>query len=136
MKIKFLACVLLLSTLAMPASATSWGRRAGYQYFDGGGIYTDTTLPFSVPTKIEDLQKNIAPTTNKPNNLEQLKKGTSTKTNVFGLVEWGNAGIMKAAKDGRISKISYVQTTTEKLFVPLLIIPVYMDRYTTTVYGE
>lgn len=57
------------------------------------------------------------------------KVGTSSSTNVLGIVYTGDGGINKAAKDGGIKKISHVdqeQTSILGLFT----------TYKTIVYGE
>lgn len=57
------------------------------------------------------------------------KVGTSSSTNVLGIVHTGDGGINKAAKDGGIKKISHVdqeQTSILGLFT----------TYKTFVYGE
>ena len=65
-----------------------------------------------------------------------LKSGTSSRTNILGLVEIGNAGINKAIKNGNITKIDFVEYNIEKVYIPLVFIPIYFNTYTTTVYGE
>lgn len=57
------------------------------------------------------------------------KVGTSSSTNVLGIVYTGDSGINKAAKDGGIKKISHVdqeQTSILGLFT----------TYKTIVYGD
>ncbi len=67
---------------------------------------------------------------------KDIKSGISTRTNILGLVETGDAGICKAAKNGHISKIHYVDYKIEEIYIPLGFIPIYFNTYITTVYGE
>ncbi|MCK7484415.1 MAG: TRL-like family protein [Bacillus subtilis] len=128
----FLFILLTISAFSInkPACAKNWG----YKYIDSGYFYSDVTLPFDAKKEGHVEENNIVPVSQ--SEYKALKKGTSSRTNILGLVEYGDAGIFKAAKDGRINKIHYIEVTREKLFLPLVWIPIYYDRYITTVYGE
>lgn len=95
--------------------------------FDKGLIYSGSKFPQSAANSIDTI--NI-------NDLIELKKGESTATNILGLIETGNASIEAAAKNGNITKIHYVDTKIEKVYIPLLFIPIYAKEVTTIVYGE
>lgn len=126
-------CSLFLSSIEQ-AHAVGWG----YRYIDGAGIYSDVVLPLdaSKAVNLENTDNDFVPVSNIDKSKTEFKKGTSSRTNVLGLVEWGDAGIYKAAKDGKIKKIYYVEVNREKLYVPMGFIPVYFNRFITTVYGE
>ena len=68
--------------------------------------------------------------------LSRLKVGKSYKTNILKLIEIGDAGISAAAKNGHITKIHYVETKKNKVFIPLLFFPIHVDKVETVVYGE
>ena len=129
MKIKKLFIVLAFLFVIPPSFAEGFG--GGYKYYDGGFIYTNATLPLSAKKRNEENFVNVSNV-----NLSSLKQGKSSKTNILGLVEVGDAGIMAAAKNGGIEKIHYVETNKHKVYVPLLFIPIYVDKLETTVYGE
>lgn len=114
---------------------------AGYRYLDGGYFYSDVKIPLDAAKRInQNDSKNVVPvsyeTKNTQVNKKNLKFGEAMATNVLGLVEWGDASINQAAKNGKIKKIHYVEVNKEKLFVPLVFVPVYFSRYITVVYGE
>lgn len=96
-----------------------------------GIIFNYVTLPLTT-AKATALNNNvdIDYTENK------LKKGVSFRTNYMRIVEVGDAGIYKAAKSGKISKIHYVEYKKEKIYLPTPFIPIYFDRFVTIVYGE
>ncbi len=100
----------------------------GYKYIDGGGIYTDVTTPFDVSNAVNNNNSSV--------DLAHLKRGESSKSNWFWLIEHGDASIYKAAKEANIEKIYYVDVKKEKVFIPLLFFPILVTQYTTTVYGE
>ena len=116
--------------------AVNWG----YNYVDGGNFYSDVTIPLDAGKAINSNEENFIPISNvsKNSTIEEqvLKKGTSSRTDILGLVEVGDAGILKAAKEGKVNKIHYIEVTKEKLYIPLGFIPVYFDRFITNVYGE
>jgi len=117
----------------------------GYQYPNDVSIYSDVKMPMVTGKSINLYeQKNVrgkiipisrAAKTNKLD-ITTLKKGTSSRTNYMYLVEVGDAGILKAAKNGNITKIHFIEMEREKLYVPMGFIPIYFDRFITTVYGE
>lgn len=122
-KIVILTCFFaLFSTLKADAT---WG--SGYKYYDGGGIYAGTKFPRTVAKDINANDSKIE--------IQTLKKGVSSSRNFFKLVEIGNASITKAAKDGNITKIHYVDTQINKVYVPFFI-PIYAKETKTIVYGE
>lgn len=57
------------------------------------------------------------------------KVGTSSSTNVLGIVYTGDGGINKAAKDGGIKKISHVDQEQKSILG-------FFTTYKTIVYGE
>lgn len=150
-------CVLLILFLlfVMPYSVSAIQRPindmgydfcyTGYKYINGGGIYSDVNMPYITGKSInlyeeKNVKGKIVPVSAKAKNeklsIETLKRGTSQRTNYMFVVEVGDAGILKAAQNGGISKIHFIEVTKEKLYVPLVFIPVYFDRFITTVYGE
>ncbi len=96
-------------------------------YYDKGAIFSGSTFPQSTANAV-NLPKQL--------NLQKLKTGYAAKTNFFGLVEIGDSGIDKAAKQANITQIHYVDTTVSKVYIPLLFIPIYAKTTRTTVYGE
>lgn len=96
-------------------------------YYDKGAIFSGSTFPQSTANAV-----NLP----KEQNLQKLKTGYAAKTNFFGLVEIGDSGIDKAAKQANITQIHYVDTTVSKVYIPLLFIPIYAKTTRTTVYGE
>ena len=104
----------------------------GYKYTDGGVYYSDVTLPFITGKSINLYEKgNFIPVSYR----KKFKKGESSRVNYLGLVEVGNAGIMEAAKNGKITKFYYVEVRREKLFLSAFL-PIYFNKFITTVYGE
>ena len=96
------------------------------QYFDWGGFYSGSSFPVDVAKDTENTMPAI----------NELKRGEAVTTNIFGLVEVGDRGIQKAAKNGGIKKIHYVDSKIDKVYIPLVFIPIYMKQVRTTVYGE
>ena len=64
-----------------------------------------------------------------PDDLTELKKGKSSALNVLGIVEVGDAGINKAAKESNIKKINFIDINEKSVFI-------FFKKITTTVYGE
>jgi hypothetical protein len=112
---------LLVALVGCPSFAT------GYKYQDRGYFYTNVDIPVDTFKAAANLAGVEA---------YELKSGTSTSTNILGLVETGNAGVYEAAKNGGISNIHYVDMKKEKIFIPLIFLPVYVSKTITTVYGE
>lgn len=81
-----------------------------------GFFYTNTDYP-------------ITATGANVENLRDLKKGTSSCSNVLFLVEMGDAGIDTAAKNGGIKKISHIDVNEKSIFI-------FWRKLTVTVYGE
>ena len=100
LKILLMATLLLFNTQAF---AEGFG--SGYNYTDGGLIYTNVTLPLSASKFKENNIVNVSNL-----NYSSLRQGKSSKTNILKLVEIGDAGIMAAAKDCNIKKIHYVES--------------------------
>ena len=113
-------CLYLTTTLNSLASG-------GYKYSDMGGIYTGVTFPQDVAN-----DANITDETK----LSNLKKGQATSTNFLYLFDVGNSGIEEARKNGGITKIHYVDKKIDKVYIPLLFLPIYAKSTTTVVYGE
>lgn len=61
--------------------------------------------------------------------IKTLKKGEAVSKNVLFCVEWGNAGIDEAAKNGGIKQISYIDIHEKTIFI-------FWRKLTVTVYGE
>lgn len=122
---KLLLIIFLI--LFLPIHAHAIGINTG-KYFDYGLIYSGTKYPQSVANDMENVQSNI--------DLSKLKQGKASTRKFFGLVEVGNASIEKAAKKANITKIHYVDTSLNKVYVPYFIIPISVRQKTTIVYGE
>lgn len=157
--IKILSLFFIILLLHTPAYALG-----GYKYSDGGIFYTRVSFPLdatktenkkieniSDKIKTENSDKLINPdcktgffdTDNPDNQIKQtyhkktkkLKKGVSYTDNFLGLIETGDGSIYKAAKNGNITKIHYIDKRTTKVYVPFFI-PVRVTRHLTIVYGE
>ena len=98
------------------------------KYFDYGGIYSGSKYPQSVANNTENIELQT--------DISRLKQGTASSRNFFGLVEVGNSSINKATKEANITKIHYVDSSLNKVYIPYFIIPVYIKEKTTIVYGE
>lgn len=130
---KFLLCSLFSTLFLLSVNQANAGSMVnagyvtgGYTYADLGGIYTNTTFPVDVGQNTE----------NKEIDLTKLKKGESTSHNILMLVETGDAGVDEAAKKAGITKIHYVDTKIQKVYIPLGFIPIYVKERKTIVYGE
>ena len=97
-------------------------------YYNNGEIYTGSSFPVSISPITYTNDKVKAPA--------GLKTGTSKSMNIFCLVEVGDASIDAAAKNGGINKIYYVDSKINKVYIPLLFLPIYVKQVTTVVYGE
>lgn len=122
-KLLFLTSLIIL----FPINAHAIGINTS-KYFDYGLIYSGTKYPQSVANNVENVQYNT--------DLTKLKQGKASTRKFFGLVEVGNASIEKAAKKANITKIQYVDTSLNKVYVPYFIIPISVRQKTTIVYGE
>ena len=98
----------------------------GYKYQDAGGIYAGTTAPQSASNNISNEQFD----------LHNLKKGEASARNILHIIETGDASINQAALNGRITKIYYVDTQINKVYIPLGFLPIYAKETKTIVYGE
>ena len=116
---------LFLLTLATISVQSAFALNVS-SYFDQGGIYTESSFPFDVA---KNFEQNVQ-------NLENLKCGIATTNNILGLVETGNRGVQTAARNGGITKIHYVDTKINKVYIPLGFIPIYVKQTKTLVYGE
>ena len=118
---KFLATLALASISVQSALAVDVS-----SYFDQGLIYTGSSFPVNVAKNVEGNVPNI----------ENLKCGEATTNNILGLVETGDRGVQAAARNGGITKIHYVDTKINKVYIPLGFIPIYVKQTKTLVYGE
>ncbi len=116
--------------------AKSWG----YKYKNSGYLFSNATMPHDVAKAINFTEDNIVPVSNESKEgivkYETLKKGTSSRINILKLVEIGDAGILKAAKEGEIKKIHYIEVKRQKVYAPTPWLPIYFNRFITNVYGE
>ena len=96
------------------------------RYFAWGLIYTGSSFPV-------DTAKD---SNNELSDIKYLKRGEATTYNILGLVETGDRGIQKAAKNGEITKIHYIDTSIDKVYIPFGFIPIYVKQLKTIVYGE
>ncbi len=81
-----------------------------------GLFYTNANYPVTATgVRTEDLSK--------------LKKGEADTINVLWIVEVGDAGVDKAAKNGNIKEISYIDVREQTIFI-------FFKKITTTVYGK
>lgn len=113
--ILFLAIISFQKTYAINTS----------KYFDQGVIYTNSGFPVDVAKTTDD---NI--------DLKKLKCGESTSNNILGIIETGDGGIQSATRNGGIKKIYYVDKKVDKVYIPLIFIPIYVKQTKTIVYGE
>lgn len=98
-------------------------------FYDCGGIYSNSSFPQSVATAINNNGKTI--------DISTLKRGESKSRNWFGIIEKGNSGINEAMKDGGITKVHFVDNKVDKVYVPyFFFLPIYIKQKTTIVYGE
>lgn len=111
----------------LPLQSQAIGVNAG-KYFDNGIIYSGSKYPQSVANNTENITPKI--------DISKLKQGKSSSRNFFWLVEVGDSSIEKAAKKGNITKIHYVDTSLNKVYIPYFIIPIFAKQKTTIVYGE
>ncbi len=117
--------ILLLFAIAIISSQSAQATVAS-KYFDHGIIYSRSSFPIDV-AKCAD---------NKMQSLDSLKTGESVVNNILGLIETGDGSIETAARNGGITQIHYVDHKINKLYVPLIFIPVYVKQTKTIVYGE
>lgn len=122
---------LLMLTLMLFSSccSQSYAVGGGYHYINGGRCYSEVTLPLEVGRAINDKDSAIVPISNTSVDLSNLKKGVGETINILRCVEWGNAGVNKAAKEANITKINYIDVNEKTVFF-------LFRRITTTVYGE
>lgn len=81
-----------------------------------GLFYTNATYP-------------VAVTGAKPNDLNALKKGSASTTNILFCVELGDAGVDEIAKKAGIKKITYIDVNEKSVFI-------FWRSLTVNVYGE
>ncbi|MCK7484414.1 MAG: TRL-like family protein [Bacillus subtilis] len=65
-----------------------------------------------------------------PGDLNSLRQGKAVALNVLGLVEIGDAGVYKAARDANIKKVNFIDVNEKAVLF------FFFRRITTTVYGE
>lgn len=94
--------------------------------FDKGAIYSGSSFPLDVSKNDNYSMPEI----------NGLKSGEATTKNILGIIETGNRGIQAAAKNGDISRIYYIDSEVNKVYVPLGFIPIYMKQTKTIVFGE
>lgn len=95
-------------------------------YFDQGAIYSGSSFPVDVAKNTDDSLPAI----------EDLKSGEAATNNILGIVETGDRSIQAAARNGGITRIHYVDTKVNKVYIPLGFIPIYVKQTKTIVYGE
>ena len=125
--------LLLLTCLIFTQGAFAIG--AGYKYPDNGVIYSQFTYPVSVPLS-EYAQTDPEVTQPQEIDLKKLKTAKVSNVNVLGLIKVGDAGIYKAAKKAGMNNVYYVDVINQKVYIPILFIPVYFKKTVTTIYGE
>ncbi|MBL7035686.1 MAG: TRL-like protein family [SAR324 cluster bacterium] len=86
-----------------------------YQSPVPGAFYTGTTFPSGDKVKLDGKTAN--------------KQGKSTCTSIFALVAFGDCSIKSAMKDGGITKIHHVDSSSMNVLY-------FFFRYETIVYGE
>ena len=116
-KVILLACVFLFNFAQAHATA-------GYKFRETGTIYSNVKYPQSIAKDINSVDES---------ELAKLKKGTSSAKNIFNIAEFGDASITKAAKNGNITKIYYVDTKIDKVWIPCFL---FVKEIRTIVYGE
>ena len=127
--IRFVPTAYIYSDINFPLDVAKAGSSRNYNQNELLSVSHKTINKLQV-TKTENEQYIIGSAE------KTLKSGTSSRTNILGLVEIGNAGIYKAIKNGNIKKIHFVEYNIEKVYIPLVFIPIYFNTYVTTVYGE
>lgn len=131
--------ILVLLAFLLFTSSNAYASDAGYQYPDSGLIYSYVTVPGDLP-KAQYNQNEIVPfsqdAVNGKVDIKKLKEGKASTANILGLVSIGDAGIYKAAKNGQINTIHYVEHINEKVYIPIIFVPLYVKRHITIVYGE
>lgn len=99
---KLILSIFIVNVLAQSAHAIGINTSA---YYDKGAIFSGSTFPQSTANAV-----NLP----KQQKLQKLKTGYAAKTNFFGLVEIGDSGIDKAAKQANITQIHYVDTIRQQ----------------------
>lgn len=117
-KVLFVLLVFSLSTVGAQAK----------DYTGRGLIYSGSSFPQSAAHELDGENPIL--------DLAKLKVGESKAVNILGLVETGDASVQTAAKNGGIDKIRFVDSKVNKVYIPLLFIPIYAKQKTTVVYGE
>jgi len=123
---KFFCIISVFILLGTLKAEASWGAR--YKYRDAGQLYTGVSFPQGAGNNVADSDKTA--------NIYKLKKGESTSRNILMLFEIGDAGIEKAARNGGVTKIHYVDTRVNRVFIPLGFIPIFVRETKTLVFGE
>ena len=128
MKTFYLFLLTFLLLCVQPANADL--RIGKYEFLDHGYFFTKTDFPQSASNSLDDSNDISI------KDLEKLKKGVSVTRNYFHLVDIGDAGIHKAAKEANITNIKYVDTKVCKVYIPICCIPIAVKEIKTVVYGE
>ncbi|MEI7474636.1 MAG: TRL domain-containing protein [bacterium] len=117
--------------------------KGGFSYHQRGYFFGNATMPLEAAyTEGEQLPKDkLVPTSTEAREnkitIENLKNGEAERTNIFHIIEWGDAGVKAACEDGHIRKVHFVEIKKQKISIPFLpFIPIYIDKYITVVYGE
>ena len=126
---RFLVLFVIILTGFVPVQAVEVEEVVGVSdvshYFDWGGLYSGSGFPVDTAKNVDNAFVT-----------EGLKYGEASTSNILGLVEIGDRGIEKAAKNGGIKKIYYVDSKVDKVYLPLGFIPIYFKQTKTIVYGE
>lgn len=94
-----------------------------------GILFFQNAKSYAMGLFYTDVNYPVTATGVKVNDLSELKEGKSEAINVLWVVEVGDAGVDKAAKNGNIKKISYIDVREKTVFI-------FFKQITTTVYGE
>ena len=124
---KFLSLLCVICSLIFVNTSNAEAYMNHWEYYDCGGIYTNTKIPIDV-AKAENGETDV--------DLKNLKSGEAVSRNILFLVEVGDASINEAAKKAGIKKIKYVDSKCVKVFIPLGFIPILVKETKTIVYGE
>lgn len=117
---KILSLLCVICSLIFINSPKAEAYMTHWEYYDCGGIYTNTKIPIDV-AKAETGETDV--------DLKNLKSGESVSRNILYLVEVGDASIEEAARKGGIKKIAYVDMNEKTVFI-------FWRQLTVNVYGE
>lgn len=138
--------ILFFILVLLNSSVFAMGAGMRYRYVDRGRIFANVTVPKSLPVashidenKVEDTTAPIPVSYEAKNgmvDIRRLRAATSSNYNILGIVEIGDGGVFAAVRDGRMRTIHYVDSTHQKVWIPIVFFPIYASRHITTVYGE